>query len=164
MYQGQVSVEELLTQFISLIQTDTETKFTQGAIAEVLTDMGLSASQLANEANCSAALIRELIKTFRAFPTEEDRAPYAQLSHYHFRLAAGTSDPHYWIGIAADRDLSTRELSKLIKGETVKDELREIEKTWAKVEKTLDNEGAAKNWVTLKIVHTARLLTGGAYE
>jgi|LFRM01.1.fsa_nt_gb hypothetical protein len=145
-----LSYDLLIDKLITLRLDADETKWTQGAICATLIDrMRVPASTIANECNCSAAQIRELAKTFRAFPEESMRVP--ELSWFHHRIAAGTDDPEHWIGLAADQGWSTRELTKAIKGETVKDELREADRVWAKVLRIIDAGGPGGAWLEKQI-------------
>ncbi|CAA7600077.1 Hypothetical protein DEACI_0727 [Acididesulfobacillus acetoxydans] len=58
------------------------------------------------------AQIRELVKVCRAFPDEGTRI--SSLSWYHHRTAANSSDPAKYIQEAADQELSTRQMRKII--------------------------------------------------
>ena len=143
------SIEHLITEFISLGQEDVDRSFRRGEIAYHIVNMGQSIKQLAQYSNCSGELIRVLIRTFEAFPTEQDRQ-YHELSFYHYRLAARTDDPHYWMKEATDNEWSTRELTKAIKVEPVQDDYREAEALLFKVKRTLNDE-AVGEWFKTKL-------------
>ena len=134
------SYDEVISRIVELRTDEDENRFTLGALCAIaLEDMGVTAVKLSAEVGCSSAFIRQLKKTFEAFPHEEDRV--AELSFQHHKLCAYTSDPKYWIRIASERELSTRELAKLIKGEAVIDELREADRIFSKVQGCIEAGG-----------------------
>lgn len=94
-----------------------------------------------SEAHC-----RTMAKVYKVFPRDEDR-PYAELTWSHYKEVVATADPHKWLRQAADRNLSVRELRKVVKGEVVKDELREAERILDKVEKFLGKAGQGSEWL-----------------
>lgn len=148
----EMSYDQAIGRLIDLRQEEDDSRWKQGALCVYLIDMmGQKASWIASQINCSAAQVREIAKTWRAFPTEEMRVPYSELSWMHFRIAAGTQDPPRWIELAAEKGWSIRELKKAIKGEPIKDELRDAERAWARVEKLLKGGGPGAEWLEKKI-------------
>ncbi len=145
------TLDEILGHFISLGQTETETSFQRGALCTAMIDRGCSAEWIAEKSNCSASLVRELRKTWSAFPTEEERLPYSELYFYHFRLAAGTDDPHYWIGQAAEHNWSTRQLREAIAGQKIIDELAEADRVLHKIEKIMTEGGKPADYLLDKL-------------
>ena len=133
------SVEELITQFISITQEDVDRAFQKGEIACYLTQMGYSYTKLASEVKCSAEQIRVLVRTYEAFPRKEDRN-YPELEFYYYRLAARTDDPHGWLEKAVDNEWSTRELAAEIKSKPIGDDRREAERVLYKVQALLEDE------------------------
>lgn len=148
--------DDLIQEIINLRIDMYESQWAQGAVCCVLIDrMRAKPSDIAANINCSTAHIRQLLKTFKAFPSEVSRV--VELTWYHHVLASATEDPEYWINFAADNQLSTREMSKAIKGETIKDELKEAEKVWAKVDKIIEKGGPPAEWIKERIVNYSPL-------
>ena len=147
------NLDELIQHFISLSQKDIEHAFEKGEIACHLIQMGETYETLSAKVNCSPEQIRVLTKTFLAFPKESDR-PYAELSYYHYRLAARTDDPHKWMQEATDNEWSTRELSKALKGEVIPDENRDLERLLFKVKTILNEQTDRSEWLANKLSAT----------
>ena len=143
------SVEELITQFISIEQEDVERSFQKGEIAYYLLQMGYTNNSLGSQVKRSGEYIRVLVKTFEAFPKPEDRR-YPELEFYHYRLAAKADDPHHWLEQASENEWSTRELSKAMKNEPVEDDYREAEQLLFKV-KTMLSDEAVGPWFREKL-------------
>ena len=146
---GEPSVEELITQFISIEQEDVERSFQKGEIAYYLLQMGYTNSTLASQVKRSGEYIRVLVKTYEAFPRPEDRR-YPELEFYHYRLAARTEDPHHWLEQATEHEWSTRELGKAIKQEPIEDDYREAEQLLFKIKSILADE-AVGPWFKEKL-------------
>ena len=119
-------------------------------------NMNIKAGELAKYYICSAGYIRQLAKTWAAFPTEEDRLPYAELTFEHFKKCAYQNNPKYWADIAADRGLSTRELTRLINGEEVIDDLREADRGFNRVEKCIEAGGRGARYLYEKLTKLIR--------
>ncbi|KXG74662.1 hypothetical protein AN618_21920 [Fervidicola ferrireducens] len=106
------SLEEYISAYISLKEQAEENKFIMGQLLDEMIALGAKIKWLSSQLGDSPAKIRELIKTYKAFPTEDSRVP--ELSWYHHRLAANTDNPQAWIALAAERQWSTREMKKAI--------------------------------------------------
>lgn len=109
--------------------------------------MGLTVGQLAHYARCTSSYVRQLVKTYLAFRSEESRLPYAELDYSCFKLAAYTDRPEYWIEQAAEHEWSSRELSKAIKGEVVTDELRQADRIYGSVERCFASGGPGARYL-----------------
>lgn len=72
-----------------------------------------TATLLAGEVGLSAAYIRHLIATAKAFPTPENRAQ--DLSFTHHRVAAMTKDPQAWLERAVAEGLSVDQMRERTK-------------------------------------------------
>ncbi len=144
-----ITLEEIVGHMVTVKQEiETDKRFLLGELADhVINRMGVKPGQLANELRCSTGWLHQLIKTHRAFPNEEDRLEYAMLNFQIFKLCAYTERPKYWADIAADRDLSSRELGKLIKGEAVVDELRNADKVYGSVERCFEAGGKGARYL-----------------
>lgn len=93
-------------------------------------------SDISSETGLSPSLIRQMIKTYNAFPDESTRIH--SLSFYHHRLAAvRTDDPHKWIALAADNEWSSRQMAEEIKKAKCGTEESERELAKSRAEKVL---------------------------
>lgn len=108
----QDSLEDYISAYIDLKQQAEDNKFLRGQLLNDMLNMGVKAKWISSQTGDSPAQIRELVKTYRAFPDESMRVP--ELSWYHHRLAANTNDPAEWIKRAADNQWSTREMREQI--------------------------------------------------
>lgn len=130
------SLDELLQVFVHFREQEEEGKWGQAAALVVMRHgLGMKAKDVAAQAGCSAALVREMVRTFMAFPEEAVRVP--TLSFYHHRLAAATAEPLKWIAFAADNNLSTRQLKEAIQEAGAATEKAKQELALAKAEKAL---------------------------
>jgi hypothetical protein len=110
---GVLSLEEIIQAGISASQMVDDSRWTMGACATAAIDgYNLTAGEVASWFGCSSSQVRELAKTFRAFPDESQRIP--SLSWRHHRVAANTPEPGFWIARAADEDWSTRQMQEAI--------------------------------------------------
>ena len=147
-----VSPEELISAFISLRQQDCENAFDEGKLATILIEhMGYTNETLSAEVNCSAEHIRQLTKTYQAFPEEKDR-PYKELTWSHYRKAATSKNPHFWLEKAAYFNWSTREMAMAMRSEPVTDdEYRRADTAISKIKRILDEDNEVSAYVHLKL-------------
>lgn len=136
-----LSVDEILQHIVTLRQDESERRFILGELCEYAISRGIKANEIASYINCTEGYIRQLIKVYTAFPGEEDRIPYAEQTYMHFKLAAYTERPKYWLDLAAENGWSTRELGKAIRGEAVVDELQTADRILGSVERCIDAGG-----------------------
>lgn len=108
----QNNLEDYISAYIDLKQQAEDNKFLRGQLLSDMLNMGVKVKWISSQTGDSPAQIRELVKTYRAFPEESLRVP--ELSWYHHRLAANTDDPAEWIKRAADNQWSTREMREQI--------------------------------------------------
>lgn len=133
-FAGGRTLDELLQEYISLQESEDDTRWGKGAVCLVLTEgMKASPGMVASWFGCSASQVRELVKTFMAFPDESTRVPH--LDWMHHRIAANTPEPDKWIAEAADSDLSTRQMREKIAVASGKVKVKDVQK--AKAEKAL---------------------------
>lgn len=133
-----ISTEELKTVFIGLKQKDVENAFKKGQIVHYLLYMGETKSALASEFRCSSQHISDLVKTYEAFPTEEDR-PYHELDFSHYKVAKGLKNPHYWLRMAEYYEWSVREMKVYVKDQPmVADEFRKADAALDRIKGMLD--------------------------
>lgn len=146
-----VSLEELVQRYVDLEERERECRWSKGQLLDVMVNAGAKISWIASQVGVSAAQVRELIKTYRAFMSDDDRNP--ELSWIHHRIAANSKDPCRWIERAADEQMSTRQLRKAILEKEATDEIktiaiaekekeiRQAEKVYAKVEEVIARGG-----------------------
>lgn len=155
------SVDELVQRYLSLVEGEDASKWERGAILVVMLDgMKMKPPAVASLVGCSPAQVRELAKTYRAFPEEADRAK--DLSWFHHRVAANTTEPKVWIEKAVASGWSTRQMRESIKAASAKcDEavrdmaLAKAEKALTLMKETLAAGGEAGAWLRREL---ARLL------
>ncbi|MEM3453203.1 MAG: HNH endonuclease [Candidatus Hadarchaeum sp.] len=157
---AQYSLEDLLQLYANITEEVDNTHWERGAILVILIDgMGQKPSWIASKVGASAAQIRELAKTFRAFPEESSRAK--DLSWFHHRLAANTDNPQKWIQLAAQNQWSTRQMRENIKlalnVESKKDQvMAKAEKAVRFTEEVLGEGGEAAGWLKSKLAELLR--------
>lgn len=153
---AQYSLEELLQAYINILEEVDDTHWQRGEILVVLIDgMGQKPSWIASQVGTSAAQIRELAKTYRAFPDEANRVK--DLSWFHHRLAANTDNPSLWIQRAIENGWSTRQMREQIKlalGEESKKDLvmTKAEKAFRFMIEVFEAGGEAAVWLQKKIL------------
>lgn len=149
------TLDELIQLYISQLESEDDTRWVKGAVCLAITEgMGVSARKAASWLGCSAAQVRELAKTFKAFPDESKRVP--SLSWRHHRIAANTDNPEKWITLAADNEWSTRQMQEQVdiaKGKVTKHDLQleKAEKAYRLAEEVLKEGGPPAFWLGLKL-------------
>jgi hypothetical protein len=138
------SPARLIQEIINKLQEVDKSNFTIGHYMFYLKEMGYSNRDIANDIGHSQELVRVLIQTFEAFPTEESRI-YADKKHYYYRIAATTDNPHYWMEQAIDNGWSTREFQKAVQKNPIPDEYREIERILYRVSAILNQRDELSN-------------------
>jgi hypothetical protein len=146
-------VEEVLQIFVNFREQEESGKWQQAAALVVLSaGLKMKVKDISSETGLSPALIREMIRTFTAFPDESTRV--LELSFYHHRLASKTPDPVYWINLAADNGWSTRQMSDEIKKSGCITEKAKRDSSMSKAEKALrmvneilEEESEASDWL-----------------
>jgi uncharacterized Ntn-hydrolase superfamily protein len=106
---------DLLVQaFVSGEAEGWDVRWAQAAVVTVMVEwMGMKPAQVASELGCSPAQVRELHRTFLAFPDPSSRA--RDLSFRHHQVAARTADPVVWIEKALKCGWSTRQLEQAVR-------------------------------------------------
>lgn len=149
------SLEELLQTYASLQESEDDNRWAKGAVCLCITEgMGVSSRRAASWLGCSAAQVRELSKTFKAFPDESMRIPH--LTWRHHRLAANTPEPEKWISLAADNEWSTRQMDEQIKiayGKVKEKDLQmaKAEKAYLLAKEVFEAGGEAAEWLEEKL-------------
>jgi hypothetical protein len=150
------TLDELLQEYISLQESEDDTHWSKGAVCLVFTEgMGASASKVASWFGISAAQVRELVKTFKAFPEESKRVP--DLDWMHHRIAANTLEPDKWIAEAADNDMSTRQMQEKIdvacgKIKSEDSQKAKAEKALLLTKEVLSEEDASADWLRAQLL------------
>lgn len=148
---GGRTLDDLIQLYVSLKESEEETRWQRAAIVVAMVDaMKIPIRKVSGLLGCSPAQVREMARTWRAFPTEESRAK--DLTWYHHRLAATTNDPEGWIEQAAANLWSTRQMSEAVKGsisERAETDLvrAKAEKAVRMVREVLESGGAPAQWL-----------------
>jgi len=146
-----MTLEEISQAYADCLEREEDTRWERGMILAYLLDRrGMRPQAVSSLLGCSPAQVRELAKTWRAFPTEESRA--RDLSFMHHRLAAGTDNPAWWIDRAAAEGWSTRRLREEIRAAqgpaAFRDMLREkAERSVRMVREVLAQGGEVSEWL-----------------
>lgn len=132
-------IEELIQAYISLEEQERESKWAKAQLLEAMLSAGAKAAWLASQLGISVSLIKKMVKTFKAFPEENMRVP--ELKFEHHAQAARATDPAKIIAVAADEQLSSRQIEKLINeqeaGEEIKSLIQDEEEKEVKVAKNI---------------------------
>lgn len=153
------SLEVLIQSWVNSKEQEAEAKWTQGSIVVIMLDlMRMSVNEVASTLGCSSSQVRELAKTFKAFPTPESRAK--DLSWYHHRVAAQSKhDAQMWIDLAAQNGWSYRQLEEAMREARAESEdsrkekaLRRAERAFRLVKEVLDAGGGVAEWLAAKLI------------
>ena len=146
------SYDLLIQQLIEMRVSEHNAIWQQAAISYVLVKRhGIKPGDIASQINCSSVHVRDMVRTFEAFPEVEDRCP--ELTWQHHKLCAKTDDPVGWLNKAVENGWSSRELSQAISGQVVRDELRAASAAWAKVLRIIDAGGEPAEWLRQQIAN-----------
>jgi hypothetical protein len=112
--------------------------------------MGMSPKAAASELGCSPALVRQLCRTFQAFPEPSSRVP--ELSFRHHQIAAGTADPGAWLERALENGWSTRQFERAVREQNdpvdaVFQLRRRAERLVREVKELLTLDGDVSRWL-----------------
>lgn len=137
-------------------------RWAQAAVVTVMVEgMGMKPREVSAQLGCSPAQVRELHRTFCAFPDPASRAK--DVSFRHHRIAAHTEDPERWLLTAIAEGWSTRQFEEAVKGrnDPVDAETRRMERAerlLRAVRELLDEGGGPAEWLRGEL---GRLLFGG---
>lgn len=151
-----LTINDIRQHIVTLRQQQEEHRFIIGELMHYAITMGETVGQLAYDNNCSAGYVRQMIKVWQAFPTEEARLPFSDLTFQHYKLAAYSDDPVGWLELAVDNAWSTRELRLAINGSAVVDELRAAERVYGKVERVLEAGGQGASYLHERLTKLLR--------
>lgn len=155
-------IEELIQAYISLEEQERDSKWAKAQLLEAMLSAGAKASWLASQLEISVSLIRKMVKTFKAFPEEDTRV--CELDFEHHFVAATSDKPAVMIARAADEQLSTRQMRKLIVEEEASSAVKEIAKDEDKkemhkaqaavvnIKDVLTRGGPAAEWVKKELL------------
>ena len=145
-----IPYDELTGRIIDLRQTRDQTNFEAGDLCwYALEKMGAKPGLLAADTGYSAQHIRDLARTSMTFHSAEDRRPREYVEWSHYKIAARTDRPEYWIGYAEEQALSTRDLQRAVKESKNEepDPLAEAKRAFAKVERVITAGGEGAAWL-----------------
>jgi hypothetical protein len=138
--------DQLIGELINNKVVGSEALFKQAGIAYYLKErLGVSAKQIGSDVAYSARFVNNMVRTFSVFPDPDSRAQ--DLSYSHHQVAAHTDDPFYWLDRACAEAWSVREMSKAVKGQQVKDELREADRAVGVIERIFEAGGQPARYV-----------------
>jgi len=109
-----MSMVDLIEQFSCLTEYR-ESRVVQWRRAKTASHLaqGMSVRQMAKEIGFSRSYLGDLIRTWRAF--EGPVVGLNGLTFAHYRAAAKTAVPFFWLEMAVELNLSARELAKILK-------------------------------------------------
>ena len=145
------SFEAVMQKLVDLKTEEVDKVWEQSGLMTLLVQRyNVKPGDIAETLGCSSALVREYVRTFSAFPVEDDRAK--DLTHYHHRLASKAEEPSYWIQKALEEGWSTRQLQQAMAGkEEEKDPLDKVRKLWGKVLEEIEQGGKPGAWLTQQV-------------
>ena len=146
----EVSYEQLIQELVNARQGRDNSTWQEAAIIYVLRQhLGATAKQIAADIGYSSAYVSRMSKTYGAFPDEDSRA--LDLTYSHHELAAGTSDPAYWIDAAVNNAWSVREMKLAITGEPDDNQLKRAQGLWTNLLKFIACGGEGAAWLEEQI-------------
>ena len=149
-----LSYEELIQELINLKEQEHDTIWKQAAICAVLVErMQVSPGDIASKLNCTGKRIKNLVRTFLAFPGESNRVP--ELTFSHHEIAAMTDSPAYWLEQAVINSWSTREMKRAITPPKEESPEEKAKKLWAKLEEMIKDGGPGAAYLREKIKQAA---------
>ena len=146
-----ISYDQMISEFIDARMQSDGAAWKQAAIAYFLkTHMSATGKQVASDTGYSGRYINQLVKTFSAFPEEDDRAHDMSFST-HLKCAE-TDDPVGWLDRAVAEGWSVRQLDRAIKeGKPDKDEVEVAQLIWDKLTAMLEAKGEGAAWLRLRL-------------
>lgn len=148
-------LDVLVQAFVSGEAEGQDLKWVQAAVVAVMVEwMGMAPRQVSSELGCSPAQVRELYRTFCAFPDPASRA--ADLSFRHHQIAARTADPSGWLDRAAQNGWSTRQMERAVKEQddpvdAESRQRRRAERLVREVRELLASGGEAARWMRAEL-------------
>lgn len=145
-----LSYDELLQHIIDLrLQEDEKAWEFAAACAVALEKFQAKPGDIGSQVGYSGKHIKNMSTAFLTFPVEEDRAIELSISHHIACLKA--DDPKSWLDRAVQEQWSVRQLKQALAGQKEKDEEKEAERAWAKIEKILEAGGPGAALLRQKI-------------
>ena len=154
------SYEQLVQAGLSLKEQQADCKWIYAQVMDALVKTGAKMSQIASDLGDSVSLVKKYVKTYTAFPSEDTRVP--ELSFEHHFIASTSKDPAVAIAKAADEQLSTRGLRKIVVEESEDEfkaiadadeqkEIQEAKKIFTKAQEVVSAGGPAGKWLKDKL-------------
>ena len=118
-------LEALVSRALDLARLGERSAWLQAEVAEEAARVhGITAPKWAAEVGCSASKVRQMVRSVRAFPTEDQRVPLLSWSHH--AVCAQTDDPPGWLLRAEAGAWSVADLRQAIRdarqGQALSDE------------------------------------------
>ena len=146
-----ISYDQLISEFIDARVESDDAIWRQAAIAFFLKNhMKTTGKQIASDTGYSGSYISQLIKTFEAFPDEDDRAKDKSFSLH--LVCSDTDNPADWLDRAVTESWSVRQLKRAInEGRPEKTELEVAGIIWDKLTDMLERKGEGADWLRTRI-------------
>lgn len=150
----ELSYDQLISEFIDARSQSDGAIWKQAAIAYFLKErMQATSKQIATDTGYSGRYVNQLVKTFSAFPEDNERALDMSFS-IHLKCAE-TDNPADWLEKAVGEGWSVRQLERAIRGEKPERSERELaEMLWDKLQAMLEKKGEGAEWLMLRIMET----------
>lgn len=145
------SLEDVLQEYFNYEELGEQTLWEKAKILTGMVEAGWKIKTISSLVGCSPAIIRDRVRTYKAFPDEAMRAMDQTFTHH--RIAAKTDSPAVWIDKVCEEGLSTRQLEEAIKGEgntdlIIKDARREkAERAIRMVNELLSDTDETSEWL-----------------
>lgn len=143
-----ISYDELTGRIIDLRQTRDQTNFEAGDLCwYAIEKLAIKPGIIAADTGYSTQHIRDLARTSKTFHSEEARRPREYVEWTHYKLAARTDRPVYWLDQAEANAWSSRELQRRINEPGEPDPFDAAKRAFRAVEKVFEAGGEAAEWL-----------------
>jgi hypothetical protein len=148
----EISYDQLISEAISARVDSDDSIWRIAAIFYFIKyQLGASGKMIASDTNYSESYVSKLIKTFTAFPEEDERAKDKSFSLH--MICADTDNPADWLDKAIENGWSVRQLNGAIReGKPNKTEVEVAGIVWDKIMSILDGRGEGAEWLKQRII------------
>lgn len=157
-----IPYDELTGRIIDLRQTRDQTNFEAGDLCwYAIEKLSIEPGVIAADTGYSTQHIRDLARTSMTFHSKEDRRPREYVEWTHYKLAARTDRPVYWLDQAEANAWSSRELQRRIKEPDDPDPFDAAKRAFRAVEKVIEGGGEAAEWIITQLAECLSLRSTG---
>lgn len=158
--------DEILGLLTEMKQAEDATLWRQAELCAAAVETGVAVRTLASDMGLSAARVRRMIRTVRAFPHSEERLIAPGIDFAHFQLCAETNDPQGWLERCVDLEWSVRDMREALERARAMNPEETEERQWAaalqRVKKRWDETPTEKRATRkLQLVAWLRMLDEG---